>query len=130
MPILFYKINEPYGCFSNFAHYEFVLDNKTWKTSEHYFQAQKFKNTEYEELIRLAETPMDAAKIGRNKQLPLRNDWENVKDDIMRKAVLAKFSQNSNIKDILISTNNDILIEQTSNDYYWGCGTNGTGKIC
>ena len=47
MSILFYKINEEYGCFSNFAHYDFELDGKKWMTSEHYFQAQKFKGTEY-----------------------------------------------------------------------------------
>ena len=53
MAIYFYKINDNYGCFSNFAHYDFVLDGKKWMTSEHYFQAQKFCGTEYEEIIRL-----------------------------------------------------------------------------
>lgn len=26
MAIMFYRISEPYGCFSNFAHYGFNLD--------------------------------------------------------------------------------------------------------
>lgn len=51
MAIYFYKIKDEYGCFSNFAHYGFELDGKWWMTSEHYFQAQKFCGTEYEETI-------------------------------------------------------------------------------
>lgn len=120
MAIYFYKINDEYGCFSNFAHYGFELDGKWWMTSEHYFQAQKFCGTEYEETIRLLDNPMKAAEMGRNRNLPLREDWEQVKDDIMRKAVYAKFSQNSELKNILLKTGSESIVENTSNDYYWG----------
>ena len=128
MAIYFYRINDKYGCFSNFAHYNFELDGKKWMTSEHYFQAQKFYGTEYEEIIRLLDNPMKAAEMGRNRDLPLREDWEQIKDNIMRKAVWAKFTQNIDIKDILISTGRETIIEKTTNDYYWGCGKDGSGK--
>ncbi len=128
MTIYFYKINDKYGCFSNFAHYSFELDGKRWMTSEHYFQAQKFCGTKYEEIIRLFDNPMKAAELGRNRELPLRLDWEQVKDSIMRKAVLAKFTQNEEIKKLLLSTGKEIIIEKTFNDYYWGCGKDGSGK--
>jgi N-glycosidase YbiA len=32
------------------------------------------------------------------------------------------------IQKILLDTGDEELIEATTNDYYWGCGTNGTGK--
>lgn len=128
MAIYFYKINEEYGCFSNFSHHGFELDGKWWRTSEHYFQAQKFYGTEYVEIIRLLDNPMKAAEMGRNRKLPLREDWEEVKDDVMRKAVYAKFSQNKELKNILLNTDSEYIVENTSNDYYWGCGTNGSGK--
>lgn len=128
MSIYFYRINEAYGCFSNFAHYSFELDGKRWMTSEHYFQAQKFCGTEHEEVIRLLDNPKKAAEMGRNRDLPLRADWDQVKDDIMRKAVLSKFTQNEEIKNILLSTGTEILVEKTTNDYYWGCGKDGSGK--
>lgn len=128
MAIYFYRINEEYGCFSNFAHYGFELDGKYWNTSEHYFQAQKFHNTEYEEKIRLLDSPMKVAQMGRKRSLPLRSDWEEVKDSIMYKAVYEKFKQNESIKNILLSTKDEELIEKTTDDYYWGCGTDGTGK--
>lgn len=128
MAIYFYRVNEKYGCFSNFSQYAFELDGKEWMTSEHYFQAQKFYCTEYEDIIRLLDSPMKAAEMGRNRKLPLREDWEQMKNGIMRKAVYAKFIQNKEIGDILLSTGREIIIENTNNDYYWGCGKDGGGK--
>jgi N-glycosidase YbiA len=99
-----------------------------WYTSEHYFQAQKFVGTPDLEAIRLVKTPKDAAKMGRERKRPLRLDWETVKDDIMRKAVLAKFKTHRDIRDILLSTANQEIVENAPNDYYWGCGADGSGK--
>ena len=46
----------------------------------------------------------------------------------MRNAVLQKFLTNYGIRDILVSTGDEEIIEETTDDYYWGCGTNRTGK--
>lgn len=59
MAIKFYKVNEEYGCFSNFSKHGFTLDEKYWMTSEHYFQAKKFGGTDFEEIIRLLDNLID-----------------------------------------------------------------------
>lgn len=128
MTIYFYKVNARYGCFSNFSKHGFEIERKYWATSEHYFQAQKFVGTEYEEQIRLSTSPMEAANMGRDRGKTLRADWEEVKDDIMRRAVLEKFKANKDILNILLSTDDEEIIEKTTNDYYWGCGKEGMGK--
>ena len=129
MPIYFYRERDkPHGCFSNFSPHGFELDGKHWPTSEHYFQAMKFVGTPHEEQVRLAPRPMDAANLGRDKTLPPRPDWEQVKDDLMRRAVLAKFQAHADLREILLGTGDEELIEETSRDYYWGCGTDRTGK--
>lgn len=129
MTIYFYLEREkPYGCFSNFAPYGFVLDHRYWLTSEHYFQAQKFVGTPYLEQVRQAPTPKDAANLGRDRTLPLRSDWDKVKDEVMWRAVLCKFQTHANIREILLATNNAYLVENTSHDYYWGCGADGSGQ--
>ena len=126
--IKFYKVNDAYGYMSNFAPYSFSEGNKIWPTSEHDFQAQKFLVPEIQEKIRLLESPMDAALEGRNHQNPLRKDWEDVRDDIMRYAVREKFRQNPVIKEDLLETGDSIIIEHTKNDSYWADGGDGTGK--
>ncbi len=128
MTIYFYNIREQYGCFSNFSPHGFVLDELYWSTSEHYFQAQKFIGTPYLAKLRLVKTPKEAANMGRQRTLPLRPDWEKVKDNIMRKAVFSKFSTNKDIQEILLSTGNEELVENSPIDYYWGCGADGSGK--
>lgn len=127
MAIYFYKTNDKYGCFSNFSKHGFEIEGKYWITSEHFFQAQKFVGTEFEEQIRLSMSPMEAAKMGRDRNIPLRCDWEDVKDDIMRRAVFEKFKTNIEAKKTLLSTGNEEIIEKTTSDFYWGCGEDGTG---
>lgn len=126
--IQFYGTSSEYGCFSNFAHYPIRLQGKTWPTTEHYFQAQKFPDTEHMEAIRLAKTPAKAKSMGRSRKFKLRRDWESVKDAIMREAVLAKFTQHEDIRAVLLATGNAEIIEHTANDYYWGDGGDGHGK--
>lgn len=126
--INFYLTNGEYGCFSNFSRHHIFLKDKIWKTSEHYFQAQKFAGTKHEEELRLADSPMEVAKMGRDRKRPLRRDWEEVKDNIMREALRAKFTQNKDLKKILLETGDAELVEHTANDNYWGDGGDGSGK--
>lgn len=129
LSILFYSIHEqPYGCFSNFSAHGFELDNAWWPTSEHYFQAQKFVGTSLAEQVRQARSPKEAASLGRRRSLPLRPDWEQVKDEIMLQAVLRKFETHADIRAILLKTGEEEIIENTTTDYYWGCGTDGSGR--
>ncbi len=127
-PIRFYHLNKPYGFFSNFAPYAIYLKGKTWPTSEHYFQAMKFVNTPHEEQIRQAQTPREAAQMGRERDRPLRPDWEVIKDDVMREALYAKFTQHPDLKEKLLATVNAKIVEHTTNDSYWGDGGDGSGK--
>lgn len=128
LKIEFYSVNGNFGEFSNFARFPIFLKNKLWPTSEHYFQAQKFAGTYLESKIRKAKTPALAAKIGRDRRNPIRKDWESIKENIMKDALRAKFSQHTDLKKLLIDTGNLMLIEHTYNDDYWGDGGNGTGK--
>lgn len=126
--IKFYRINEPYGGFSNFSPHPFELKGVIWPTSEHYFQAQKFAGTEHEEAIRRTKSPMIAARMGRDRKRPLRKNWEQVKEQVMREALAAKFEQHPELRQELIETGDARLIEHTINDRYWGDGGDGTGK--
>jgi ribA/ribD-fused uncharacterized protein len=128
MAIRFYSTTDEYGCFSNFWPASIELGGKTWRTTEHYFQAQKFAGTPREEEIRRATSPMIAARMGRSRQHRLRPDWERVKDDVMRQAVRAKFVQHADLRAILLATGDALLVEHTDRDAYWGDGGDGSGR--
>jgi hypothetical protein len=128
MTISFYSTREAYGNFSNFSRHGFVLDELWWPTSEHYFQAQKFAGTAHAETVRAARTPKEAAELGRDRRRPLRADWEQVKDDVMRAAVQAKFHAHAELRAELLATGDAELVENAPGDYYWRCGADGSGK--
>ncbi len=125
--INFYSTQGEYGCFSNFSRHSIFLAGKRWRTSEHFFQAMKFQGTEHEEKVRMCKTPSQAANMGRSRKLPLRRDWESVKDQVMLEAVRAKFSQHEDLKAVLLGTGDALLVEHTANDSYWGDGGDGSG---
>ena len=94
--IEFYSTRAAHGAFSNFAPFPIELDGLRWPTVEHYFQAQKFAGTPHAEAIRQTPSPLVAARMGRSRARPVRPNWEAVKDEIMLRAVRAKFTSTLN----------------------------------
>lgn len=125
--IKFYKLRDPYGCFSNFSKHPITVNNKVYATTEHYFQAMKFLTEELQENVRVQETPRKARNVGVSTK-GLRPDWESVKYGIMVETLRYKVSQNEDVKKSLLETGEEELVENTTDDYTWGCGTNGDGK--
>jgi len=128
MAIYFYTPKDKNGYLSNFSQHGFKLRGEYWPTVEHYFQARKFPGTEQERRIQKARTPGEAKRLGRTRSVRIRSDWESVKDDVMREAVLKKFETHKDIRKSLLLTGDEELIEKAPRDYYWGCGADGSGK--
>ena len=128
MTVYFYTTREEYGEFSNFAKFGVELDGSWWPTVEHYFQAQKFESEAYREKIRTAHSAKEAANLGRSRDFPLRDDWEEVKDSVMLFAVRKKFETHAQLRERLLSTGHAPIVENAPGDYYWGCGRDGSGK--
>lgn len=126
--VYFYSLGDDFGDFSNFASYPIKLDGRVWPTSEHYFQAQKFKDKKLRECVRKAKSPGEAARLGRSRKNPLRRDWDSARLNVMRKAVRAKFQQHQELAALLLSTGDAKLVEHTENDDFWGDGGDGSGK--
>lgn len=131
MTIYFYKVDEPYGCFSNFSLHDICIDGQKWLTVEHYYQAQKFVTSADERVvaaIRAVPTPKEAANLGRDPNHRLRADWEAVKISVMWEAVKTKFLTHTDIQLILLNTGDRLIVENSPTDYYWGCGCDQTGQ--
>lgn len=117
---------------SSLDSYNSVSNSHRLKTLEHGFQAAKTLDLIDQLSVLDAKTPGNAKRLGR--KVKLRKDWESVKLNIMRQLVLDKFSQNYDLKDKLIATNDIELIEgNTWGDKFWGTvdgvGQNWLGKI-
>ena len=125
--VYFYSQVDAYAEFSNFAPFGVAVDGVWWPTVEHYFQAQKFHDPDYREKIRRANRPKDAKALGMTRQLPLRPDWDDVKDGTMLGAVRTKFCTHAKLAQLLLSTGDRMIVENAPMDAYWGCGPDGKG---
>ena len=68
--------------------------------------------------------------------MPLRPDWEKVKNGIMEEIVCAKFTQHTDLAEKLLATGDRVLVEGNHwGDTFWGVdtrtgqGENHLGKI-
>jgi ribA/ribD-fused uncharacterized protein len=94
-----------------------------WPSVEHYFQAQRFAVKAHRERIRKADFIL-APGLARDREQKLRPDWEPIKASVLRAAMLAKFTQDDELRDLLLSTDAAELVDRT--DYSpWGDSGDG-----
>ena len=140
--LYFERERDLFGYFSHFHPSPIELDGETWPTVEHYYQAQRSSDPAYRQAIRETESPGKVKHLSlspgsrsrgakrswfrRNNALP-RADWKAVKLDIMRQADWAKFTQNGELREILLATEDAELIEDSPMDAFWGIGPDGKG---
>ncbi|OWT32779.1 swarming motility protein YbiA [Methanobrevibacter sp. 87.7] len=122
------EINEfigKYHFLSNFYECNVEYGGIIYNNSEAAFQAQKASDDEIK-IIFSNLTPSLAKKLGRN--IRLRHDWREIRDDVMYEVCMAKFKQNDDLRKLLIDTGDAVLIEgNTWRDGYWGV-YKGKGK--
>lgn len=107
-----------YRFLSNFWNAPVVYEGITFQNNESAFQAMK--TLDLEERKQFANlTPNEGKRRGR--RVKLREDWEEVKFNIMLDICRAKFSQNEDLKQKLLATGDEYLQEtNTWNDRCWG----------
>jgi len=109
---------------SNFYPAAVFLDNMIWPSSEHYYQAKKFLDLHLEERIRQAKEATDAfaytsttfafvsdsqhysRRLSHSSEAAkhIRSDWQNVKLHVMQRALVAKFTQHPDLRQLLLDT--------------------------
>jgi len=126
--IVFCKLDQPYGEFSNFYHCSMIINNKEYSSVEHYYQSKKFNNTKFEEVVRCQSTPMKAKQLAYSDEAKqyFISSWENNKLLVMGKALNHKFKI-ERFRNLLLSTGTAELVEYSDKDYYWGRGKDGAG---
>ena len=111
---------------SNMSSSPVKLGEVTYPTVEHAFQAAKTTDPTERAKILAAKTAAEAKKIG--KTVTLRKNWNQMREEVMEKALRAKFEQNPELKKKLIDTGDVDLIESnTWGDTFWG-QVNGKGE--
>jgi len=122
----------PYLPLSNFYIASVKIGDDIYKSAEHAYQALKMAHPVDALLVCEAPTPRRAKELGNRYRA--RDDWGNIKLDMMKEVVRSKFECNQKLRSLLLSTKDQELVEgNTWGDTYWGAvnevGENHLGRI-
>ena len=110
---------------SNFYPCNFSIQAKHFCTVEQYFQFQKacaVDNKEVAEMIMKNKNPSEQHRLGRRLAIG-EAVWNNeTAIEVMETALEAKFSQNEDLKKMLLATGDRLLIECNKYDKFWSNG--------
>ncbi len=113
------------ACLSQWYDCHFEVDGVQYHTTEQYMMASKARLFNDEEVCREimnANHPHDYKKLGRMVHGFESEPWDSRKSEIVVEGNKAKFSQNPDLKDFLLSTGDAILVEASPYDKIWGIG--------
>ena len=128
-PVFFFTGNpalDDYKGFSNAYDAPFQVDGVTYPTVEHYFQYQKaktFGDDDMAKKIMKSASAKSAKTYGQKVKDFKEEEWNAKKDEIMKTAVRAKFTQHPELRKKLVETENRPIGEADPRDKYWGIGT-------
>lgn len=122
------RFKDQYSWLSNMHEFDgFVYGNLHFTSTESFYQAMKTMNpTDRKRISQM--NGYNAKREG--KKIQLRDDWEEVKDDVMLFALRLKF-KNAKLRKKLLDTGDSLLIEGNFHgDHYWGvCKGLGLNKL-
>lgn len=126
----FYIRTEPYGWMSNFHRAPQRIEGTIYQTNEHYYQSMKARDIDTREWIASAPKAFHAMKAGRalrdNETMP---EWETFKVGVMLTGLRVKFTQNSDLKQLLLDTGDAELFEDSPTDMFWGGRLEGSQNM-
>jgi len=120
-----------YDFLSNFYYSSVSYDGKLYPTVEHAYQAAKTTDENVREIIRKANSPGIAKKLGQS--INVRNDWSTTKIVVMKNLIRDKFSSPFLMHRLLQTGDAKLVLNNKWNDKFWGVcrgvGENWLGKI-
>lgn len=105
----------------------FELEGVTWPTAEHYLQAMRFEREADREAVRQAPTLERARKLAGGWFKKKRPNWKAEQPVLMSRALYTQCLTYPEMAQALLDTGDQVLLEDSQFDYYWGIGRDRRG---
>ena len=123
--VFFWKLGHPGEEFSNWYPRQFVLEGIKYNCVEQYMMAKKallFGDLDIYHKIMASSDPGECKDLGKKVSNFDPDAWDSCKYEIVYNANHAKFSQNPDLMQKLLSTGDAIMAEASPYDKIWGIG--------
>lgn len=117
---------------SNVYNSEIVYEGVRYKSAEQAYQAQKFDpetDNHVIAAIMMVSQPGQAKEISGAHRKRIVPDWDKKKFRIMIGIVYQKMLQHPEIAELLVNSQEKLLVEDAPKDNCWGMVTNETGVV-
>lgn len=121
----FHNPTEEYGFLSNWYLSEFCLEGIVFSSMEQWMMYQKAKHFQDEIIAAQILETEDVAEIkalGRKVSGYEEHIWNGIRQIVVYEGLMAKFSQNEELRQALLGTKDAILAECAVKDQIWGIG--------
>ena len=112
----------------NFSAHSIVYKGAVYPTVEHAYHSSKFDDVDIKKEIQQAGNPLLAYTLGQKYASARKSNWDEIKVNVLYEIIKEKVKQYDEVKNVLLSTGNDEIIEVNPNDDFWGNGIDGNGQ--
>ena len=123
--ICFHNPEEENGYLSNWYLSSFKIDGKEFSSLEQYMMYRKalcFQDEEIAKKIMATSDPKQIKALGREVHGYVDGVWASLREEAVYEGLIAKFSQNPELKKRLLNTGDALLAECAVKDRIWGIG--------
>lgn len=113
------------SCFSQWWPCRFVVDGQEYRSAEQFMMASKarlFVDQDSVEAILASTDPKEIKALGRKVAGFDERRWAEARLDLVTMGNVAKFGQDPSLRQFLLATGDDVLVEASPVDPVWGIG--------
>lgn len=134
MVVIIRKVKDDFGCFGNMSPHPIEYKGVVWPTAEALFQAFRFEGRpDIQESLQNEKNPMRAKMLAKKYAASMTSPQLGEQDlNNMRQVLALKLEQHPDVKNILIQTTDQVIVEdctrrQGGSGLFWGAALkNGT----
>lgn len=123
--VCFHNLNDENGYLSNWYPSRFIVKNSVFSSMEQFMMARKavcFHDEASAAQILATEDVARIKELGRRVSNYDDHHWNGIRQIVVYEGLLAKFSQNEDLKEQLKATGDAVLAECAVKDRIWGIG--------
>ena len=112
---------------SSCSDHPILLEQQEWKTCEHYYSYKIVRSAAIAESIKQAATGQQAYELASPWYRYKVPGWKKMRTTLMMRALFTKVQMYPEVREALLATGDNKIIESSQYDYFWGVGRDMRG---
>lgn len=112
---------------SSVSAHPILLEDENWITAEHYVNARLVASSSLAKQIADCQSGEQAAALAKPWYRKKVANWKQIRKVLMTRALYTKVQMYEEVRQALIDTGDQLIVETSAYDHYWGIGRDQRG---